>query len=301
MEKSDAAFSSPQITNFNEECLDLDDILQEDFDFDFDLDFDSLVSNSQSDGSTPPTKESESLESKESPSGYIVEIEKLLMNDNDSEEALIKDCDTEVNRFMSDLIVDGPGSGSESGKSEVPSPQSVAEAPAEVVEELEDGEQMKKRRRQLRNRESAMQSRERRKMYVKELEMKSNYLEAECRRLDSALRFYMSENLSLHQRLLMGGACAEKQESAVLLESLLLGSLFWLASIVFLFLKQGLLIPNPKDAGRLERDLALIGGRSKAVSSKTSVTSSCSKSIIMRRRCRGLKTRMKSILFPVPV
>ncbi|ONK56681.1 uncharacterized protein A4U43_C05F17050 [Asparagus officinalis] len=68
----------------------------------------------------------------------------------------------------------------------------------------------------IRNREFAMQSRERKKMYVKELEMKSKYLESECRRLDNALRCRMAENFALHQLLQKDCASAAKQESAVL-------------------------------------------------------------------------------------
>ena len=61
-----------------------------------------------------------------------------------------------------------------------------------------------------------MQSRERKKMYVKELEMKSMYLESECRRLDYTLRCCMAENFALNQRLQKNDALAAKQESAVL-------------------------------------------------------------------------------------
>lgn len=68
----------------------------------------------------------------------------------------------------------------------------------------------------MKNRESAMQSRERKKMYVKDLEMKSKYLESECRRLDYALRCCMAENAALHQHLQKVGAPAARQESAVL-------------------------------------------------------------------------------------
>lgn len=71
----------------------------------------------------------------------------------------------------------------------------------------------------MRNRDSAMKSRERKKAYVKDLEMKSKYLEAECRRLCYALQYYAAENMALHQRLQNGkviGASVAKQESAVL-------------------------------------------------------------------------------------
>ncbi|KAH7530546.1 hypothetical protein JRO89_XSUnG0020700 [Xanthoceras sorbifolium] len=78
----------------------------------------------------------------------------------------------------------------------------------------------KKRKRQLRNRDAAVRSRERKKMYVKDLEMKSRYLEGECRRLGRLLQCVLAENQSLHYSLQKGnalGASSAKQESAVLL------------------------------------------------------------------------------------
>lgn len=74
--------------------------------------------------------------------------------------------------------------------------------------------------RQMRNRDSAMKSRERKKIYVKDLEMKSRYLESECRRLRYAFQCCVAENLALRQCLQNGrafGAPAARQESAVLL------------------------------------------------------------------------------------
>lgn len=74
--------------------------------------------------------------------------------------------------------------------------------------------------RQLRNRDAAVRSRERKKMYVKDLEMKSKFLEGECRRLGRLLQCYCAENQALRFSLQMGGASGvsmTKQESAVLL------------------------------------------------------------------------------------
>lgn len=71
----------------------------------------------------------------------------------------------------------------------------------------------------MRNRDSAMKSRERKKMYVKDLETKSKYLEAECRRLSYALQCCAAENMALRQSLLKDrpvGAATAMQESAVL-------------------------------------------------------------------------------------
>lgn len=72
--------------------------------------------------------------------------------------------------------------------------------------------------RQLRNKDAAARSRERRKMYVKELEMKSKYLEGECGRLGRLVQCFLAENHALRLSLQNGSACASaKQESAVLL------------------------------------------------------------------------------------
>lgn len=74
--------------------------------------------------------------------------------------------------------------------------------------------------RQLRNRDAAVRSRERKKMYVRDLEMKSRYLEGECLRLGRLLQCYYAENQALRLSLQSGGAFGAsmtKQESAVLL------------------------------------------------------------------------------------
>lgn len=71
----------------------------------------------------------------------------------------------------------------------------------------------------MRNRDSAMKSRERKKSYIKDLETKSKHLEAECRRLSYALQCYAAENMALRQSLLKDrplGAPTATQESAVL-------------------------------------------------------------------------------------
>lgn len=74
--------------------------------------------------------------------------------------------------------------------------------------------------RQLRNRDAAFRSRERKKMYVRDLEIKSRYLEGECRRLGRLLQCVIAENQALHLSLQKGnafGVTSAKQESAVLL------------------------------------------------------------------------------------
>lgn len=65
-----------------------------------------------------------------------------------------------------------------------------------------------------------MKSRERKKMYVRDLEMKSRYLEGECLRLGRLLQCCYAENQALRLSMQSGGAfgaSVTKQESAVLL------------------------------------------------------------------------------------
>ncbi|PPD75633.1 hypothetical protein GOBAR_DD27444 [Gossypium barbadense] len=50
---------------------------------------------------------------------------------------------------------------------------------------------------QLRNRDAVVRSRGRKKMYVKDFEMKSRYLEGECRRLSHVLQCFIAENQAL--------------------------------------------------------------------------------------------------------
>jgi hypothetical protein len=74
--------------------------------------------------------------------------------------------------------------------------------------------------RQMRNRDAAVKSRERKKMYVKNLETKSRYFEGECRRLEHLLQCCYAENHALRFCLQSRGAFGAPmtmQESAVLL------------------------------------------------------------------------------------
>lgn len=74
--------------------------------------------------------------------------------------------------------------------------------------------------RQLRNRDAAVRSRERKKTYVRDLELKSKYYESECRRLGIMLQYCLAENQTLRLSLQNSkavGASMPMQESAVLL------------------------------------------------------------------------------------
>ncbi|CAL1384606.1 unnamed protein product [Linum trigynum] len=174
----------------------------------------------------------------------------------------------------------------------------LAAAPVEIGNAPNDPV-LKKRQRQLRNRDAAMRSRERKKEYVKDLEAKSKYLEWECRRLGRLLQCCVAENQALRFSLHNGsgaafGAASAKQESAVLLlESLLLGSLLWFLGTICLFRlpTRALLscVPLEQPAPR-EGVTPRGGGRSKMMMSILQLGEP------RGRRCRASRTRMKEDL-----
>ncbi|CAI9777123.1 unnamed protein product [Fraxinus pennsylvanica] len=179
-------------------------------------------------------------------------IEQFQLNDNSNQEELF-----DAGEFLSDVLLDSPAvSGwDQAGEViDVPKAKNLEEKgqenqadvpPAEhnVVDVVDDDDPIaKKKKRQIRNRDAAVKSRERKKMYVRDLEMKSKYYEAECKRLGMLLQCCLAENqtlrLSLHNKAF--DASVTRQESAVLLlESLLLGSLLWFLGIICLLILQG--------------------------------------------------------------
>ncbi|CAN8302558.1 unnamed protein product [Cochlearia groenlandica] len=233
-----------------EEFGSLDSLLiEDDFFFDFDLPF-------FTEQSSPDSADS-----------WIGEIENQLMNDennqNDQEKSFPELDQQSVSEFLADIFVDYPTSddsthvvvdsletdkvvveieGSEKKKVEVLNDSgSEGHDGAKPESEIEGNDDVvaKKRTRQLRNRDAAVRSRERKKEYVQDLEKKSKYLERECMRLGRMLDCFAAENHSLRLCLQSSGnnnasTTKSKQESAVLLlESLLLGSLLWfLGSII---------------------------------------------------------------------
>ncbi|KFK27095.1 hypothetical protein AALP_AA8G333500 [Arabis alpina] len=205
-------------------------------------------------------------------------------------------------------IVDSPTAGSDSdgfvtgkeaqGSSEYIEKKS-SETPNDSGSESQDGAEVegnddpvaKKRRRQLRNRDAAVRSRERKKEYVKDLETKSKYLERECLRLGRILDCFAAENQSLRLCLQKGGnhnASMTRQESAVLLlESLLLGSLLWyLGSIICQFPQ-----PHTKSQSQSleleteEPERLVLSGRESNILLESITWKS--------RRCKGSRPRMK--------
>ncbi|KAL6874043.1 hypothetical protein ACP4OV_014125 [Aristida adscensionis] len=173
----------------------------------------------------------ESVTSRAGPPGpeALSEIERFLMEEGDVEAGGAAE-GISVDEFF-DALYDGGEAeekGRESGEGGSTDVDSGREEYAEVEavtpgsEKAEvDGDDpvSKKKRRQIRNRDSAMKSRERKKMYVKDLETKSKFLEAEVRHLSYALQCYAAENMALRQSMLKDrpiGAPTAMQESAVL-------------------------------------------------------------------------------------
>ncbi|XP_051199195.1 bZIP transcription factor 50 [Lolium perenne] len=277
---------------------------------DADLDLDALLASfaGESDLLVPSPPDAgagspESVTSRASPAGgeALSEIERFLM---DEEAAAAEGVEgVSVDEFF-DALFDG-GEGGEAGGStdgdsgrvedvvEVVTPETEAEA--EVVETPEtevDGDDpiSKKKRRQMRNRDSAMKSRERKKSYVKDLETKNKYLDAECRRLSYALQCCVAENMALRQSMIKDrpvGAPTATQESAVLTETLPLVSLLWLVSIVCLFLMPGLPNRSPVAPRSAERELVMVAGKLSSDKPETLEL------LLHGRRCRGTRARIK--------
>nr|DAD46462.1 TPA_asm: hypothetical protein HUJ06_016399 [Nelumbo nucifera] len=171
-----------------------------------------------------------------SASTWINDIEQLLMADDD-EESREEDRRGQCEEFFADIdfLVDGSADGSyeervfkEGGSTPESNvsddgrekEKSVGSEVKNGRDEADDDPISKKRRRQLRNRDAAVRSRERKKIYVRDLEMKSRYLEGECRRLERLLQCCIAENQTLHLYLQKDkglGAPMTKLESAVLL------------------------------------------------------------------------------------
>lgn len=157
----------------------------------------------------------------------------------------------------------------------------------------------KKRKRQLRNRDAAVRSRERKKMYIKDLEIKSRYYEAECRRLGMLLQCYLAENHALRLSLNTTtttqsfDASTTKQESAVLfLESLLLGSLLWFLGIVALLCLPRQL-SNLGAAGAKRVGCKILGSLAPREAGTNVHGTLEFQSFMMSKRCRGSRRKMR--------
>ncbi|PIN05626.1 hypothetical protein CDL12_21833 [Handroanthus impetiginosus] len=210
----------------------------------------------------------------------IDDIEQFLINDDFSHPEE-KDENTKADGVFSDVLLDSsPGSGSDSYKecSTSPGPvfieadedmekqdkphQNGAHLPqskennvAHILDDDGDDPVAKKRKRQMRNRDAAVRSRERKKMYVRDLEMKSKYFEAECKRLGFMLQCCLAENqalrLSMHNSKAFDASMTKQESAVLLLESLLLGSLLGFLGIMCLLILPSQLL-STLEAGLLE-------------------------------------------------
>ncbi|KAB2085931.1 hypothetical protein ERO13_A05G409532v2 [Gossypium hirsutum] len=121
-------------------------------------------------------------------------------------------------------------------------------------------------------------------MYVKDLEMKSRYLEGECRRLSCLLQWSIAENqalrFTLNQRCAFDASSAKQESAVLLLESLLLGSLLWFLGIMCLFTLQRL----PK---------SLLENEEKRGPERVAHSNLVGQSFVKTRRCKASKRKMK--------
>ncbi|KAG6472957.1 bZIP transcription factor 50-like [Zingiber officinale] len=313
-----SAAEAPIAASFADDDLgfDVDDLLQS-FCYDdlFDLDAAIWIPEPPPPPSTTTEVEkssdsSESGGSCDTMKSYVSHLEKVLMEEEGEDAAAFKEsCD--IDDFVACLFAEGScDGGSETCTTESveeilrrgKEDKQVEEMPATVSADGEDDDPVsKKMRRQMRNRDSAMKSRERKKIYLKELEMKSKYMEAECRRLDYALQCCAAENLALRQCLQKEkrfDVAAAKQESAVLFEeSLPLGSLLWLASIICLFLLPVLPNLNLEGTDNPER------GRDHEIAAIERVTTETPEeninsgfgSVSFGKKCKGTRARIKDL------
>ncbi|KAI3724732.1 hypothetical protein L2E82_36520 [Cichorium intybus] len=240
----------------------------------------------------------------------VDDIEQLLLKDDDEiyDADALNSVQEAADVFFHDFLLDSPLDVEKSGEvvDNSDGDNSVEEQKNEsVVDHTEEKENSddspndplaKKRKRQLRNKDAALRSRERKKMYVKDLEMKSRYYEAECKRLGSLLQCFMAENQALRFSLHSSKAynvSTTKQESAVLfLESLLLGSLLWLVGIVCQLVLPSLHLQNP-GAAQLE---IVVGEKLPNLVVRKEGSKICRESLLVGKRFKASRSRMRSSL-----
>ncbi|KAF7141697.1 hypothetical protein RHSIM_Rhsim06G0001900 [Rhododendron simsii] len=277
----------------------------------------------------------------------IDDIDQILLGDNDNEESRRDTVVAEQQLdIFSDYLLDSPVESDRSaeivdltdgGKNANSPSSSSAEEHHDVILPQDDSGDggdptNKKRQRQLRNRDAAVRSRERKKMYVRDLEMKTKYLEGECRRLGMLLQCCCAENQALRlslQNAKAFDASMTKQESAVLLleeklcrnscplnpkalveffageateiESLLLGSLLWFLGIVCLLIQPGLL--------QFDLETVQVGSVDKKNQGSLAVRKPGSKvfllnlfrSFMVSKRCKASRSRMKPSFLSIEV
>ncbi|PQQ19199.1 bZIP transcription factor 60 [Prunus yedoensis var. nudiflora] len=280
-----------------------------------------VTATNSSSPSPSPSSTVEDAPSNSSPD-WIGEIETILMKDDDVNGNQVDSDSVEptnaeyYEKFLADILVNSPSTDADSNASADSEKEKLDRSPlnddddddAADADAGADDPISKKRRRQLRNKDAAVRSRERKKMYVRDLEMKSKYLEGECRRLGRLLQCCYAENHALRLGLQMNnayghghGVLVTKQESAVLLlELLLLGSLLRCLDIMCLVALPLILMAglrNPLNNVAANKDLESVDLRPRGAASKMfqhSVLQCFSKS----RRCKASRTKMKHSRFP---
>ncbi|KAF1884623.1 hypothetical protein Lal_00028504 [Lupinus albus] len=213
-----------------------------------DLDFLSPHNNSNS-NNTPvlPTVDDHNS----SPNTVLSQIQNFLFSDDHANDVVSStpSSDAEYDKLLAEILVDEPPppcGDSDGGSNRSDKDGVVARTTGEPLskkERSDESERIRVRHRhlkefrasecaitdiicfgevvQVRNRDAAVRSRERKKLYVNDLEMKSKYFEGECRRLGYLLQCCYAENhalrLCLQSRGAAFGAPMTEQESAVLL------------------------------------------------------------------------------------
>ncbi|XP_043707929.1 bZIP transcription factor 60 [Telopea speciosissima] len=256
--------------------------------------------------------EENSIPSPCSVSPWMDELEELLMKDDT--ESCVENPEEFCQDFFSDVLDASPDQSCEARVSD----EDTSTPEANVSDDNQENEKFddslakegegegegddpmsKKRKRQLRNKDAALRSRERKKIYVRDLELKSKYLEGECRRLDRLLQCYIAENQALHISLQnkVSGAMAKQESAVLLLESLLLGSLLWFLGIMCLFSLPAL--PHlslgesaPRDEGRINQIQEIVTLRA---AGNERLDLPMSQLFLKSRRCKATRTKMKAI------
>ncbi|KAK7392985.1 hypothetical protein VNO78_21435 [Psophocarpus tetragonolobus] len=218
----------------------------------------------------------------------LSEIESLLMTHAEDDVGFPEtpSFEDEYYKLFEEIVV-GPEEGSDKDKTDDAAPDS-------------DEPLSKKLKRQLRNRDAAVRSRERKKLYVKNLEMKSRYLEGECRRLGHLLQCCYAENnalrLCLQSRGAYGASMTMQESAVLLLEPLLLGSLLWFMGIMCLLslpLILWLTAVLPRENIEQKTRVTQKGPESK-ISEYFLM-----QSFVKSRRCRASRTKMKIQFYDV--
>ncbi|KAG4150465.1 hypothetical protein ERO13_D04G005900v2 [Gossypium hirsutum] len=250
--------------------------------FEFDCPNLGNILQNESESVTPPIS-THSPDEKPIWTSSIGEIEKLLMEDDRFDDKV--ETQPIPNEFLADLLVDS----SPSGCGDEVIDDTAFDKQNQTLFNVDNDDPIdKKQRRKLRNRDAAVRSRERKKMYVKDLEMKSRYLEGECRRLNCLLQWSIAENqalrFTLNQRCAFDASSAKQESAVLLLESLLLGSLLWFLGIMCLFTLPRL----PK---------SLLENEEKRGPERVAHSNLVGQSFAKTRRCKASKTKMKDFMF----